>query len=327
MENGKKAADMLDLNSINNISKSEYNLKLDAIYLNELVKILNSNKSDFFKILEMVKIYDNCSRFKRVYSAYFKKNAIIPDYLECNKNEYYLICDFYEKMEKNGSLVRAKYLSVLLPFIADYKFSKKVIDDYIASDESYKIDEFCKKYSLEYEDFENIISSVSVLDNKTYKMFLEKEQKNKELNYSIICNNIRDLSFGIKNGFLPNGDNFDILVFLRKMPFRYRSYRILLQFMKENVSECYDVVRNYMLQYGLLNDIKRSNINKGFVFNGNYKINDRLITSDEQKLIYNYIIANDLPTYRITFNIVRDMYINGEINLDSNVKKAKTINN
>ena len=100
MKNIKNAADCIDLNDKNNISKIEYNLRVKAYKLNELVKIFNSDNSDFSKTMEMIKIYDKVENLIKAYNYYFTKQRKIPDYLECNKNEYFLIVDFYKKMEK-----------------------------------------------------------------------------------------------------------------------------------------------------------------------------------------------------------------------------------
>ena len=245
MENIKNAADCIDLNDKNNISKIEYNLRVKAYKLNELVKIFNSDNSDFSKTMEMIKIYDKVENLIKAYNYYFM----------------------------------------------------------------------------------NIINVIRVLDKATYNKYLNKCEMNDRLRYNYYCETIKNICFGIKNGFLLNGEKFNILVFLKCIPFKLDFKRTLLKFVKEYLPNCYDTILNYMIQNGLLDDRKRMAIDKSFIANGTSIINGRFISNEENKLIYNYIIDNSLPDYGIVFNIVRDMYINGEISLDSNIKKVKTVNN
>ena len=326
MENIKNAADCIDLNDKNNISKIEYNLRVKAYKLNELVKIFNSDNSDFSKTMEMIKIYDKVDSLIKAYNYYFTNQRKIPDYLECNKNEYFLIVDFYKKMEEKGILARAKYLTLILPFLVNYEYSKNIIDDFINYG-GFEIDDFLENHNITSEDFMNIINVIRVLDKTTYNKYLNKCEMNDRLRYNYYCETIKNLYFGIKNGFLLNGEKFNILVFLKCIPFKLDFKRTLLNFIKEYMPNCYYTIFDYMVQNGLLDDRKRMAIDKSFIANGSSVINGRFISNEENKLIYNYIIENDLPNYGIVFNIVRDMYINGEISLDSNIKKVKTVNN
>ena len=326
MKNIKNAADCIDLNDKNNISKIEYNLRIKGYKLNELVKIFNSDNSDFSKTMEMIKIYDKVENLVKAYNYYFTKQRKIPDYLECNKNEYFLIVDFYKKMEEKGILTRAKYLTFILPFLVNYEYSKNIIDDFIKYD-GFELEDFLENRNITSEDFMNIINVISVLDKVTYNNYLNKCEMNDRLRYNYYCETIKNLYFGIKNGFLLNGEKFNILVFLKCIPFKLDFKRTLLKFVKEYLPNCYDTILNYMIQNGLLDDRKRMAIDKSFIANGTSIINGRFISNEENKLIYNYIIENGLPDYSIVFNIVRDMYINGEISLDSNIKKVKTVNN
>lgn len=325
MENKKNAADLINLNDKENISSREYSLKVKAYKLNELIKIYRSDINDFSKIMKMIKFYDSYRSFVKCYEFSFTKKNKIPNYLECNKNEYFLVADFYKRMEDNGSLAKAKYLTVMLPFLVDYKYSKSIMDDFINYN-SFEINDFLKEYNISFDDFKNIVNVISVLDKNTYDRYLDKCKINEINKYNYCCNTIKDLCFGISNGIMSNGDKFDILVFLSKVPFDLKNRRSLFDFVKKNIPGCYDIIFNYMLNNGLLDEKKRMEIDKSFVLNGSSIINGRFISNDEIRLIYNYIIDNNLPTFGIVFNIVRDMYINGEIVLDSS-KYIKVLNN
>ena len=326
MNNIKNIADCIDLNDKNNISKMEYNLRVKAYKLNELVKIFNSDNSDFSKTMEMIKIYDNVESLIKAYNYYFTKINKIPSYLECNKREYFLLVNFYKNMEKNGNLYRAKYLTVILPFLINYEYSKEVINNFITYD-SYELEDFLKEYDISLEDFKNVVNVISLLDKDTYNKYLAKCDINENNKYNHYVESIMSLHFGIKNDFMLTGEKFNVLVFLKNIPFISKNRYVLFDFIRKNIPECYDTIFNYMLKNGLLNDKNRMNIDKGFIINGSSVINGRVITNEENKLIYNYILDNNLPTFKIVYNIVRDMYINGEINLNNNVKKVKTINN
>lgn len=206
----------------------------------------------------------------------------------------------------------------------NYEYAKFAIGHYIESSESYKENVFLSELGLDKDTFNFCVSTIEVLDVDLYKLFLEK----KELNNKIRCvknsETINNLANGINTGILSDGTQFDLLEFIKRIPFK-RSNNFtfaLIDFMKRNNPDDMNTIIKYIYSNGLNIPSAFAPLDFKEIYTTKTIINGVEITNADNNIIIDYLRVNNIPLIHKAYVLARAKYLNNEITTEM-VQKQK----
>lgn len=321
-----------------NCDFNEMKKRLDKlIIINDA--LLDETKSDYQKAYVFLSCYNNIKSFKESYGLFINRGLLyckIPDerlnYASDVLLNFKNILNSIISLDEKGIIKDVKYVLKCENYNKYYNYAKFVIESYINSNTSHKKKEFLNNLGINEDIFDYCIKIIEELDLDLYNKYLAKKEENYK---KIILRNqkaILNLEEGIKTGYMPNGEKFDILLFIKKVPFKNHPYFYdhIKKFILRFIPSCYDTIINYIYQNKLqdLNHIEL--INENDLFNTKEIVKNHIMTKEEKEIIINYLKLRRIPIIPKTYTIARNMYFNNEldytnINTD-NIEKNDKLN-
>ena len=124
---------------------------------------------------------------------------------------------------------------------------------------------------------------------------------------------------------MKNGTKFDLLEFIKKVPFKKEDSFVdgLIRFMNNTELKESKIILSYVFKNGLHNKKALAPINKKQIYENRHFINGVQITNDINDIVIDYLTVNQIPVVNKTYDIAVKMYLNGEINKELVEEKKK----
>lgn len=287
--------------------------------INTAYETINSNNSDYSKAFTLATLFKDSETLKNLYSVILKD--IDHPNLQIAREALYNFEQIYNKYieyEKNGMMNNVEYVVRTIDYHQNYEYAKFVIEKYIEDENSYKGAEFLEELGLDKESFVFCVKTIQELDPDLFKKFAIKSNYNKK---EICLKNIQtiiELANGIKTKQMSDGTSFNILEFIKRVPFKKEDDLVeaIIKFGKMNNLKEYKTIIKY-INANELNDKKAlTPLNQKRMCGSTKKINGVLITKEVNDTIIDYLKVNQIPIVNKTYNVALDMYLNGKINKD-----------
>lgn len=296
------------------------NKQTDYKNLFSMIDIYESNLSDYDKLVEMFKLYNESIEFFHEildFVLFNEENIIVERLIE--------VYNFYSINEKNNNLKEAIYLHNIEAINSFYNYSNFIINSFI-NDIPYDKEEFYNDFGINEEVFNYCVEVIHEVDVNLYNKYISSLNRYKILNKEHSISQLEDISYAIENGRFMDNTEFSELEFIKRFPFKEFNFRkTLINFIKEN--------NLYGMDNILLFIYNNRIINQSFDYISIYDIlktktivNGKELTNDDYSIIINYLINNDLPLVARSYYLVKKMYLNNELNvLPKTPKKLKTL--
>lgn len=294
-----------------------YHTSLDEVKerlarLNVAYDIINSDASEYYKLDRLLCIYKDSNDFKRQYSYMVKSGGNDPrlDEARTALDEYdYLYACFREYESKCSDFV--KYSKKKESYYQNYKYAKFVVTSYVEL-ESYKENIFFSLLGIDKNIFDFCVSTIEETDVELYKRFLDKKELNNKIRF---IKNKEELSSLINDMKLVESRKFDVVEFLRRVPFKDSKNFIstLFDFVNRVFPEDYGMIRNYIYDNRLHASVNFKPVDVIDVYNTKTTVNGVEVTDFDKANIFNYIKVNNIPLVIKTYSIVLSRYMNGLI--------------
>lgn len=284
--------------------------------INLAYSVVSSDLSDYMKAEKLVSLFESSEDLKRMYSGMLR-NINEPNIQIAREalNNFELIYNKYIEYEKNGIMNNARYIVNTMNYHRNYGYAKFVIEKYIESENSYKGFEFLQTLGLDKDAFIFCVKTIEELDPDLYKKFVEKRRNNKKVNCFKNIKTFKDLSNGIETGILNDGTSFDLIEFIKRVPFKREEnfFEILKKFVINFNPNEYKTIINYIYSNNLHKKYAFSPINEEKLNEENIKINGIEITPEINEVVFDYLKINQIPLVNRTYSIILRKYLSGEI--------------
>lgn len=308
------------------LSKNPYKctlaeIEIRLIKINEVSSILNSNDTDYHKAEKLLGLFDNSESFRKSYSLFIKYGKNDNRLISARQalDEFDLLLTKFRELEQKGIIENTKYVLSIKNYLQNYNYAKFVISNYISSSESYKENEFLDELGIDKEVFNYCIETIEELDIDLYNKYLEKKETNNKVRYIRNYNTISDLANGIRTGLLSDGTPFELLEFIKRVPFKNSNYFIkaIADFMKRNNHPNFKAIMSYIYTNKLNSSSAFSPLNFKSIYGTRTIINGIEITHEANNVIIEYLKLNNIPLINKAYVLARTKYINGEITPDT----------
>ena len=290
--------------------------------INEMFSVVSSNDKEYSKADKLFNLCDSSKVLFNLYNTSLKSefekmdNSSILDY----KTKYINILTLYKEYESKGIIADVRYFYLIQHYLETFKYCKFIISSYISLDEFCNFDKFLLDYGIDKDIFNYCVDNVKELDVDLYNLYISKKVENDKLFVDYTKEVMHDIYNGITTGQLLDETNFDLLEFMKRIPFYKNStayFHFISRFLKENNVYGSDVIIDYM-------KCKHMNISKFyFLLTDNVLrrtktiVNGREVSSDDVDIIVKYLKCNNVPIVNSTYLVARDKYLNGEIDIDT----------
>lgn len=316
-------------------TKNPYKCTLEEIALrlekiNLVSEIMNSNDKDYKKVEQLLSLFKSTEEFRKSYALfhkYGKTDTRLSLAREALDNFDFLYNRFKE-YETRGIVDNVRYVMSVNDYLQNYKYAKFALGHYIESPESYKESEFLSELGLDKDTFDFCIQAIEELDANLYNQFLKKKEFNNKIRCIKNKETITDLSTGINTGALSDGTQFDLLEFVKRIPFK-KSNNFLLtitDFMKRNNPQVSDTIINYIYDNKLHMPSAFAPVDLKSIYEIKTIVNGVEITNADNNIIIDYLLVNDIPLISKTYVLARAKYLNGEIDAETIVKQKRSKN-
>lgn len=306
-----------------------------AIKLEKMINIYNSDLIDIRKLVEMQSVYSNCNKFIVQFKDLerYSDDAVVGYYVDMVEK----IGKCYEELEQKHK-ESAKELIELENngFFEFYYCACDFVLEYVNFNDSPYFTDYLKKAQINEVTFNNFLDIVCYFNADLYKKYEEKQKYNKDIIKCTTMEKMNRLRNGIINGVNEDGEKFDCLDGIKNLPFWTKdieteviglfglknastfSVKLRLFFekvMPENAKEVVDyILKNNLL--GLSSTIYSPKlITEDEIYQTSYSINGVPLTTQDKDAIINYMKENEIPFLLRAFNIVKDRYLNNELEL------------
>lgn len=303
-------------------AKNPYKCTLEEIALrlrkiNKVFEIMNSDDKDYIKAEQLLSLFKSVERFRKSYALfnkYGKKDERLSSARIALDNFDSLYTKFKE-YEAKGIIDNVRYVLSIQDYLQNYEYAKFAIGHYIESPESYKESEFLSELGLDIDTFNFCISTIEELDVDLYKLFLEKKEINNKIRCVKNSETITNLANGINTGILSDGTQFDLLEFIKRVPFKKSNNFTfaLIDFMKRNNPDDMDTIIKYVYSNGLNKPSTFAPLDLKGIYTTKTIINGIEITNADNDIILDYLKVNNIPLIHKAYVFARTKYLNGEI--------------
>lgn len=303
-------------------AKNPYKCTLEEIALrlkkiNSVFEIMNSDDKDYIKVEQLLSLFKSAERFRKSYALfnkYGKKDERLSSARIALDNFNSLYTKFKE-YEAKGIIDNVRYVLSIQDYLQNYEYAKFAIGHYIESPESYKESEFLSELGLDIDTFNFCISTIEELDVDLYKLFLEKKEINNKIRCVKNSETITNLANGINTGILSDGTQFDLLEFIKRVPFKKSNNFTftLIDFMKRNNPDDMDTIIKYVYSNGLNKPSTFAPLDLKGIYTTKTIINGIEITNADNDIILDYLKVNNIPLIHKAYVFARTKYLNGEI--------------
>ena len=303
-------------------AKNPYKCTLEEIALrlkkiNSVFEIMNSDDKDYTKVEQLLSLFKSAEKFRKSYALfnkYGKKDERLSSARIALDNFDSLYTKFKE-YEAKGIIDNVRYVLSIQDYLQNYEYAKFAIGHYIESPESYKESEFLSELGLDIDTFNFCISTIEELDVDLYKLFLEKKEINNKIRCVKNSETITNLANGINTGILSDGTQFDLLEFIKRVPFKKSNNFTftLIDFMKRNNPDDMNTIVKYVYSNGLNKPSTFAPLDLKGIYTTKTIINGIEITNTDNDIILNYLKVNNIPLIHKAYVFARTKYLNGEI--------------
>ena len=295
--------------------------------LKELIRVYRDYEAkDYTKVEQLLSLFKSAEEFRKSY-ALFNKYGKKDERLSSARialDNFDLLYAKFKEYEAKGIIDNVRYVLSIQNYLQNYEYAKFAIGHYIESSESYKESEFLSELGLDKEIFNFCVSTIEELDVNLYKQFLEKKEINKKIRCVKNAETITNLANGINTGILSDGTQFDLLEFIKRIPFK-RSNNFtfaLIDFMKRNNPDDMNTIIKYIYSNGLNTPSAFAPLEFKEIYTTKTIINGVEITNADNNIIIDYLRVNNIPLIHKTYVLARTKYLNGEITAEM-VQKQK----
>lgn len=246
------------------------------------------------------------------------------DFLKGLDDVYFFI---KESLEKNKLLRnKLKYMDSIKPKLDIYLEALETMKRFIES--SCYVTTFLKKENISREEFDNYLDTIRILSPDLYievRELISKKHKQKFVATSAMISEIAEEIIQCNN----NNQQYDILEFYRKVPFKHCSesglfIEKLFDFTKELLPQYSDVLRRYVYSKGLSTRTKLIKLNKNMLSgpDNTIIIGDIKFTEELDLALIDYLQKNGYPVCLQTLKLIRKKYAAGEVKFDDENDKV-----
>ena len=300
--------------------------KISLEYLEVIHNVVKSDLSDYEKAYYIFRIYPTYQHFDDKYRILFKRK-LEDEKFELDKysdaiNDFDYIKSEVLRLSKIPNISEnVKYrenIEIVLErenYLDNYQYAEYLINLYNEYKFNHLKKDFLKKLGISEETFNYCVELIKFLNPLLYEEYAEEKDKANKRRSTNIASTLANLAYGIKNGHLPNGTTFDILVFYKKVPFK-------------NFGKGFsEKLKEYMFRSGFDKDIAYTIFNylKENKIYGVKFVNEKMyldkivtlrgvrITNDMVMDAFKYMKINGLPSISAVYNEVMNRIIDGKI--------------
>lgn len=323
LERLKKIYRIYDGNDYLPLSKKRYKCTVEDIELrvDKLAKareIVLSSVKDYKKVEKLLILYKDLEDFRRQYSLFqrYGKEDKNLDLFRETLDSIDMVYSKLKEYEENGLIDNIKFINDNSQLINNYENAKKIINHYIDDPDSYNHENFFASLSIDKEKFIFCLNTIKAFDSNLYKKYQEKKELNKKVRYVKSKETIIDLVIAIKTGSFKDGTPFDLLEFVKKVPFKYDHdfFDSITEFMKRNCTkEEYFIMTKYLYDNKFKNKKVFEPLNLNTVYNTKTIIKGRELTREDKDTIIEYLKVNSIPVISKTYYVAKFKYVDGKI--------------
>ena len=288
--------------------------------IKEASRIIYSNDTDYNKANALYQLFPSSKIFKRSYTLFIKyglkddRLTEIHEYLLDFDNLYNAYLDY----ENRGLIANVTYYNKIKNYLDYYEYAKYIISNYISFN-GVSFNEFLDFYGITFDAFKYSLEVIKELDMDLYEKYIAQKQINDKKLFDLRLSAIKEVSYGIKTGYMMDGKDADFYTIIKTLPFKDSKdfNKTLKSFINEYASEDYEVIIPYLQKYNLCSQkpfipIKLDMLNKVQV-----TINGRTITDMDNEIIVNYIRQKGLPVSEYIYLYTRNRYLEGTLDIES----------
>lgn len=293
----------------------------------ELIRVYRDYEAkDYTKVEQLLSLFKSAEEFRKTY-ALFNKYGKKDERLSLARialDNFDLLYTKFKEYEAKGIIDNVRYVLSIQNYLQNYEYAKFAIGHYIESSESYKESKFLSELGLDKDIFNFCVSTIEELDVDLYKQFLEKKEINKKIRCVKNAETITNLANGINTGILSDGTQFDLLEFIKRIPFKSSNNFtfVLIDFMKRNNPDDMNTIIKYIYSNGLNTPSAFAPLDFKEIYTTKTIINGVEITNADNNIIIDYLRVNNIPLINKTYVLARTKYLNGEITTEM-VQKQK----
>lgn len=307
-------------NNIYRCSTEEIEIRL--LKINKLWATFNETTNPYIRIRTFLDMFESIEKFRKSYTQFvrytFKDNLTRRAHIALTNFEK--MYNTLIKYEEKGLFTEVTYLMKVEEYNKSYNEARYIIKSFLnATSKS----EFLKEHYLTEDQLSYYAEVIDELDVELSKKYQEKanilsKEKNKEL-----IKTYNDLAVGIKTNILPDGTPFNILEFLKRVPFIDREdvslrttgkfYAQTLKYLRENPELDYGTITTYIRMQRLNDKSAFRPISKETIYSSKIRLQNKYLNNEDKTNIIDYIELSNLPLVYKVYSVVKKMYISGEI--------------
>ena len=202
------------------ISDEELNRRIAKLKIvDELFKSCNN---PYIRFDRLSKMFKNPNIMYKTYILLIKYGKDDPKLNEIrpllnNFDKYYH--EFRDNFKNDvGKTVRAAYKDEEKE--TEYNYAKFIIEQYINRDDSFNLEDFLNDYAISVELFHQFIKLIKIKNKSLYYEYVLKAHSNERNLKHAYMFTIDDLYYAIHNNEFIYGNKFDLLEFIKLIPFK-----------------------------------------------------------------------------------------------------------
>ena len=308
-----------------------YNTTIRTLYerlmnLNAMWFIINSDKPGIEKLRLMKKLYSSSTVLKKEFTRIQKVGIDDKMYSMARValGDFDKIVETYEAFEKGEKKEFPKIIAdPNEKYIQKYELARNAVSYYIESPDSYTDPiYFLARINMTCPKFESCLITIRRLNPDLYNEYLAKKEHDDEIRDQKFSEAIADLAQGIESGVLSDGTEFNKLEFIKRIPFKNCKkgafVNDLSDFMSVYNPDDEGTILNYIYDNEMTTTGYFNRLDIRYIYNVKTTVLDknkkpRAITKEDNDIIFDYLYANNIPCIYVTYKIVRQKLIDGEI--------------
>lgn len=305
-----------------NLSKNPYKctlqeIELRILKLKEIAAIIYSNDTDYNKVARLLSFYKSAEDFRKAYSLFIKygKSDARLDSIREELDNFDALLNKFKAYEEQGIVANINYVMAIQDYIHNYEYARVVVCSYINSSDSYKESDFLSSLGIDKDKFDFCIQTIEALDVNLYNQYLEKKERNNQLRWIRNSETITNLANGINTGVLSDGTPFELLEFIKRIPFKSNNNFMgtLIDFMNRNNPQDSNIILSYIYNNKLNLPSAFMPLDLKNLYSSKTIVNGVEITNADNDIIIDYMRVNNIPLVRKAYVLVRAKYLSGEI--------------
>ena len=302
-----------------NLIKKE---RLNYNRLTKIIKYYNSNLSTYEKIEKIIAIYPTAND---LWESYY--DLIIP----LRKSQFIKdINKVYMFLVKNKDAVEfVSYYSNIVKKNLNYDYAKYIMVLYIKEGKKTSLNNFLYNIGIDTKTFEYCVDTICEFDFDLYKKYINIKDKYFKLDINRRKQIISDLASKLSSSFDKGKCIYSKSDFLKEISFTEDKNFLnsLLNFVKRNNPECYDVIYDYVNINKFYKKDLFKPINVDELLSSSLVVNNTEITKEMKLKVLTYIQDNNYPMIKVVFSEMINKYLNNELEIEEikEIKKRKYI--